>query len=50
MELVTTRVASPARVATSVVVRPARDTDAAAWDAFVQRCPEATFFSPFRVA
>jgi FemAB-related protein (PEP-CTERM system-associated) len=47
MELVTTRVASPERAAASVDVRPARDSDATAWDAFVQRCPEATFFHRF---
>lgn len=47
MELVTTRVASPERAAAGVVVRAARDSDAVSWDAFVQRCPEATFFHRF---
>lgn len=28
-------------------MRPARDSDAAAWDAFAQDCPEATFFHRF---
>ncbi len=47
MELATARVASPARLAGGVVVRPAGGDDAAAWDAFVQRCPDATFFHRF---
>jgi FemAB-related protein (PEP-CTERM system-associated) len=47
MELVAAKIASPERAATAVIVRPARDSDAAAWDAFVQRCPEATFFHRF---
>jgi FemAB-related protein (PEP-CTERM system-associated) len=30
-----------------VTVRPAAASDAAGWDAFVQRCPDATFFHRF---
>ncbi len=39
--------AFPERAAQAVSVRFAADADAAAWDAFVQRCPEATFFHRF---
>jgi FemAB-related protein (PEP-CTERM system-associated) len=44
MELVTSRVAFPERAAAGVVVRAAKDSDGAAWEAFAQRCPDATFF------
>jgi FemAB-related protein (PEP-CTERM system-associated) len=47
METVAAEVALPERATRSVVVRPARDSDATAWDAFVQRCPDATFFHRF---
>ena len=47
MEFVTGRVATPERTAKGTIVRPASDFDAAAWDAFVQRCPDATFFHRF---
>ena len=47
MEAVTEQVAIPERTAADCVVRPAAACDAAAWDAFVQRCPAATFFHRF---
>jgi FemAB-related protein (PEP-CTERM system-associated) len=39
--------ASDARTSAGLAVRLAADGDAARWDAFVERCPEATFFHRF---
>jgi FemAB-related protein (PEP-CTERM system-associated) len=36
--------ASAARASGTITVRPASDADAARWDAFVERSPEASFF------
>ena len=47
MELVATRIAGQERAIEGIVVRPAAASDAAGWDAFVQRCPDATFFHRF---
>ena len=47
MELVAAGIACQEHASERVVVRPAAASDAAGWDAFVQRCPEATFFHRF---
>ena len=48
MELVVARAAAcQQHTAEGVVVRPAAASDAAGWDAFVLRCPDATFFHRF---
>ncbi|MEO8346696.1 MAG: FemAB family XrtA/PEP-CTERM system-associated protein [Betaproteobacteria bacterium] len=39
--------ACPEHAAQTVGVRFARDSDGAAWDTFVQQCPDATFFHRF---
>jgi FemAB-related protein (PEP-CTERM system-associated) len=39
--------ASDVRPGAALAVRLAADADAARWDAFVERCPEATFFHRF---
>jgi hypothetical protein len=36
--------AAPTRADAAIEVRLATDADADRWDAFVERCPEATFF------
>src|SRR5205823_8692187 len=36
--------ASPSHATESTAVRPFTNADADRWDAFVERCPEATFF------
>jgi FemAB-related protein (PEP-CTERM system-associated) len=47
MELVTAMPPAAERAAPQAGVRRATTTDAAAWDAFVQHCPDATFFHRF---
>ncbi len=47
MELSIATVERPERATPAVGVRPAMNSDAAAWDAFVQQSPEATFFHRF---
>ena len=47
MEEVSTKVARAEQRTPRVVVRRVVDADAAAWDAFAQRCPDATFFHLF---
>jgi FemAB-related protein (PEP-CTERM system-associated) len=47
MESVVASTACPVRPSVEVVVRPAASSDAAEWDAFVERCADATFFHRF---
>ena len=47
MELVAAGIACQEHAGGRVIVRPAAASDAAAWDAFVQGCPDATFFHRF---
>lgn len=47
MEAVAAIPTSQVRADMKVVVRPATSSDAAQWDAFVERCAEATFFHRF---
>ena len=44
MESAASEIVRIGRAADRVSVRPFAAADAAAWDDFVQRCPEATFF------
>ena len=47
MELVAAGIACQEHAGERVIVRPAAASDATAWDAFVQSCPDATFFHRF---
>ena len=44
MDAATADIASVGRATERVTVRPFANADAGRWEAFVERCPEATFF------